>query len=129
MNNRTIKTFVGTELVGAIQSISLLDSLQKNSATGYSLWISRMRINKEKLKNIFSGDVFIINAQTYPLQIVIKEDNKEVLRFHNTWISSSSKDLYTYTTGDWTIAQDINLECESISGKFDIWSEAMSKPT
>ena len=60
---------------------------------------------------------------------LINEIAEEMKNGDEIWISSSSKDLYTYTTGDWTIAQDINLECESISGKFDIWSEAMCKPS
>lgn len=123
-----IKVLVGDNVIGAIQSISLLDGPPPENAMRQKLTVSRMRLDKEKmeLSRLFSRNFVHTNAQRFPIQIVVEDEaQKEILRIHNAWLDSV---VSSFSTSDQILLEGVELAAESVSvsvsvsvsGTFDI---------
>lgn len=115
-----IKVLVGDNVIGAIQSISLLDGPPLENAMRQKLTVSRMRLDKEKmeLSRLFSRNFVHTNAQRFPIQIVVEDEaQKEILRIHNAWLETI---IASFSTENLILLEGVELAAESVSGTFDI---------
>lgn len=132
---------VGTETIGAIQSLSvtearsikMIDELgtdghidsAPNSSTSISGSCTRIRFDRLRIMEAFSRGYSHIHSQRYPFDIEIIDiqnaasDSADPLSspativtvLSNVWINNIS---YTYGANDFIISESFNYECESI---------------
>jgi hypothetical protein len=102
---------VGDKAVGAIQSLSITEKRCENDSLSVTAKASRVRFDKARVAEAFSRGFVHVSSQRYPLQIEIIDGDKITTTLRNAWITALD---YTYTTGDWIITDQMELEAETI---------------
>lgn len=112
----TIKIYIGDQVVGAIQSISI-EELNNNNATSAApnkITANRIRFDRARIAEAFSRGFVHKASQKIPFQIEI-EDKEVVTTIQNAWIDEDVG--YSYVTNDWTIIDCMKLVAEKIFSK------------
>lgn len=122
-----IKILVNDKVVGAIQSIDIDETRDINfdkdesgniinsypsDITNISVKATRIRFDRLRMEEVFSRGFFHVHSQKIPLQIEMDDGNVET-KIKNCWLKSDNK--YTYTTKDYIIVENAELEAESIT--------------
>jgi hypothetical protein len=106
-----ISIVAGKITIGAIETLTIKESHN----THPEIWVSRMRMDRAKLADIFTNGDFYVAAQRWPFHILIEDSGEtQIIKMeaHNIWMSSIGK---YYMSQDWIIAEDINLQAEYVS--------------
>lgn len=97
--------------IGACQSVTIKETkADDESTTSVMLKISRIRLSRLQLNELFEGGVFHMISQKYPMHISILEDSVET-HIHNVWLTSIST---SFTTGEWIVAEGVEAEAEYV---------------
>lgn len=104
------------------QPFGAIDKLTLHISKGCpKLDVTRMRLSREKLAEMFKDDILTVQTQYYPFHIVVLEDNVETIRATNVWITELAA---AYKTDEWILAEGVELECEFVTGIQDYESSA-----
>lgn len=127
-----IKVLLNNNAIGVIQSFSFLETHHDETFRGQRLTVSRMILNKMQMEELFSRGYPHQAAQKVPVQIVVEEDNREIIRIHNAWIlgdefhlkngypqiADQNRGFTTFVSDDFVILEGITMGIEYISGTF-----------
>lgn len=102
-----IVLFDNNEPIGAIDSLTIIEG-----GSNPKLEISRMRLDRSKLEEMFQKGHLHVASQICPVHIVVLEDKVETIRATNVWISEIAA---SYTSGEWVLSEGIEAECKSVS--------------
>ena len=100
---------VDLEKIGSVQAVKLIKE-KINDKWEDGGWISKIRINKDSINDIFIRGLVSRNSQRWPIQMIIKENNQPTL-IKNIWIErlGSSEDAKNQI-----IINDVNFLAECI---------------
>jgi hypothetical protein len=102
--------------IGACQSLTVKEykaETEEGTITSVKLEVPRMRFDRSKLSETFEKGHFHVASQVYPVHIVVLEDKTETFRATNAWITGIAT---TYSTGEWILAEGVELDCEDVTG-------------
>jgi hypothetical protein len=112
----TIKIMVKDEVVGVVQSLSISETRNIKSVIDPEVDVhikataSRVRFDRQRVAEAFSRGFVHREAQKIPFDIEVSDGiHKTVLK--NVWITVLGT---TWSTAGWVIADQIELEAESI---------------
>lgn len=108
-----IKVLIDNNIVGVIQSFSL--KTFPSSDKSPEIDISRMRLDKLKMGELFIRSFVHKDAQLVPVQIVVEDDGQEIFKIQNVWFEKIEK---TFTANEWIIAEGVEAMAETVSGNF-----------
>lgn len=116
--NTTIKILLhtksGEHTIGAAQNLSNTDAPPNGNYPRLS--ISRLRLDRLKISEIFLDGYLHVASQKYPVQIVVEQTDEgktyPLAKIQNAWFVAI--DLVYTTTADYVIVENSVLEAEYI---------------
>lgn len=103
-----IVLFDNNEPIGAIDSLTIIEG-----GSNPKLEISRMRLDRSRLIEVFKQSYVHATSQKYPVHIAVLENKVETIRATNVWITGIAS---SYNTDEWVLSEGIEAECEKVSG-------------
>lgn len=114
---KNIIMMVGETAIGAIQSMKVHEDKDKDGyTTNVTIDATRIRFDKERIKEAFEKGFLTAANQVYPFDIIVMEDATISCQIRNVWLTGTD---YLYEVTEWFIANQALMQAEKIIGTFN----------